>query len=137
VFVLHSEITWFVTEGAASAVAEIRAQLGEKEYAQDVRDLRELLCGYFNAITGCTGKQGKTISPIGVVKHGGKVLKVRWTRPASGKSGGLRLCFVAYCDERRVVLCEASLRRDADNDELLDAAEDVDGYSGDSDDNSG
>lgn len=87
------------------------------------------MCGYFNAVTGCTTKQGKSISPIGTTADGGKVLKVRWLRPGSGKSGGLRFGFVAYCDERRVVLVKSSMRRDADDDgAMLDAADDGDEY---------
>jgi len=34
--------------------------------------------------------------------EGGKVLKVRWALPGSGKSGSLRLVVVACCDEKRV-----------------------------------
>jgi hypothetical protein len=138
VYVVPSDITWFVTEDAHAAVSDIRTELGEQEYNQDVRDLRELLCGYFCSVIGCTKKQGRTISPVGVVKHGGKVLKVRWMRPGCGKSGGLRLGFVAFCDQRKVVLVHASLRRDSDDDELMDAAEEAEDYvSADFDDSSG
>jgi hypothetical protein len=40
------------------------------------------------------------------------VLKVRWGLAGEGKSGGLRLIVVAYCDEKKVVIAEALQRRD-------------------------
>lgn len=121
-------ITWLVTESAAIEVREIRAMRGEDGYAQDVRDLREYMTAYFEASQGCTVKLGRSVSPIGVTSQGGKILKTRWKYPGAGKSGGLRLCLVAFCDERRVVLCHAAIRRDADDDELIDSASAADGY---------
>jgi hypothetical protein len=38
---------------------------------------------------------------------GGKCLKVRWGVPGCGKSGGLRLAVVVYCDQKRVKLAGA------------------------------
>lgn len=71
---------------------------------------------------------GSTISPLGATKSGGKILKVRWKYMGAGKSGGLRLCLVAFCEQLRVVLCHASLRRDVDGAELWNAAGDADRY---------
>jgi len=107
-------IRWVVTEAARSDVAEVRAIRGEQGYRIDVHDLRELLKGYFAAAPGCSGKLGATISPLGATSTGGKILKVRWKYPGAGKSGGLRLCIVTFCEQLLVVLCHASVRRDVD-----------------------
>ncbi|MBK9386935.1 MAG: hypothetical protein IPN34_19140 [Planctomycetes bacterium] len=53
---------------------------------------------------------------------GGKCLKVRWGLSGSGKSGGLRLAIVVYCDARLVKLVGAWRRRaDPGDDEFEDA----------------
>lgn len=112
--VVRGEITWLVHETGAADVKDIREALGD-EYDADVIRLRDLLCSYFSADEGCVSKLGKSISPVGRTTDGGKILKVRWTTPGSGKSGGLRLCFVVYCDARTVVLCRGWVRKEADD----------------------
>ena len=104
--------TWEVMRGAQAVLGEVRKQLGEDEYALQKRALQEFLCHYFS--TGrCLGKLGCSISPIsGPVPASGKCLKVRWAMPGGGKSGGLRLAVVVYCEQRRVQLAGAWIRRD-------------------------
>lgn len=67
-------------------------------------------------------KQGKSISPIGATAAGGKRLKVRWLIPGKGKSGGLRLAVVAYCEERLVKVAGAWVRKDDPSDGEIDKA---------------
>lgn len=123
--IARTSITWFVTEEAAKDVEAIRAAHGSG-YEADVNELRDMLCGYFNAEIGCKGKLGKSISPLGAIGNG-KILKVRWMTPGCGKSGGLRLAFVVYCDSRRVVLCRGFMRNEDANDEQFNAAADLAG----------
>jgi hypothetical protein len=123
-------IRWYVTEAAAKQITIVRELRGEPGYFSDVRDLREFLGAYVESAHGCTAKQGKSISPVGALKSGGKILKVRWTYPGAGKSGGLRMCFVAFCDERKIVLCHVSMRRDVEGSELIAAANDAEDYAG-------
>ena len=124
----EGRIRWVVTEAAHADIGEVRALRGEEGYRVDVYDLRALLAGYFDATSGCNSKMGKTVCPIGATSAGGKVLKVRWKYPGSGKSGGLRLCFAVFCELRLVVLCHASIRRDVDDDILVHSASDADCY---------
>lgn len=123
--VLRTSITWFVTEEAARDVEDIRATHGDG-YEADVNELRDMLCGYFSAEIGCHGKLGRSISPLGAVGNG-KVLKVRWMTPGCGKSGGLRLAFVVYCDSRKVVLCRGFMRNEEPGDGEFEAAADLAG----------
>ncbi len=90
-------------------------------YGEQKQALKEFLCSYFSATT-CDRQQGNSISPVAATGAGGKVLKVRWGLPGQGKSGGLRLVIVAYCDERRVVIAQASLRKDGLSDEQIEAS---------------
>ncbi len=53
--------------------------------------LQKYLCRYFSAASDCSREQGKSISPMGATKSGGKCLKVRWIVTGRGKSGGLRM----------------------------------------------
>jgi hypothetical protein len=117
-----------VTESAAAEIADIRAVRGEAGYRIDVHDLREFLQGYFYATPGCTASMGASISPLGATSSGGKILKVRWKYPGAGKSGGLRLCIVAFCEQLLVVLCHAAIRRDVEHGELLSSALEADQY---------
>lgn len=124
----EGQIRWVVTEAAHAELVEVRELRGEAGYWLDVHDLRELLAGYFYATPGCNAKLGKTISPIGATGAGGKVLKIRWGYPGCGKSGGLRLCVAAFCEQRLVVLCHASMRRDVEESILIGSADDADSY---------
>ncbi len=102
----------------------VREQLSAEQYERQKRSLKEFLCSYFSAENGCDSRQGKSISPVGATPKGGKILKVRWGLPGCGKSGGLRLVVVAYCDELRVYLAEAFNRKDDPSTaEVLDAAD--------------
>ena len=121
-------IRWVVSDSARADIADVRELRGEDGYKIDVYDLRMLLRGYFEATPGCSIKLGKSICPLGGTTSGGKVLKVRWKYPGGGKSGGLRLCVAAFCDDRLVVVCHASMRRDVDDQALMDSATGVDRY---------
>lgn len=114
------EVTWIVTESAREDVASIRETLGEGAYFTSTLALQRLMCGYFSS-SGCRSK-GVGISPMGSSDDGGKILKVRWAVPGCGKSGGLRMGFVAYCDRRVVVLCRAYLRRNDPSDGEFESA---------------
>jgi len=89
--------------------------------ATELRQLRDeqkqaiktFLCAYFSTHGDCRNRQGNSIVPIMATPKGGKVLKMRWAFPGCGKSGGLRLVVVAYCDKRRVVIAEGVARRDS------------------------
>lgn len=107
-----SDITWIVAREAGQVFSELYELLGAERYRQQKRDLQELLCGYFDAAPGCTAAQGNAIRPTGGSAAGGKGLKVRWGWPGCGKSGGMRICAVAYCDARRVYILDAEMRRD-------------------------
>lgn len=100
---------WSVLE-SAEGVWQVKEQLDQKIYEQSKQALKVFLCAYFSTGT-CTQAQGKSIVPIGATPAGGKILKVRWALPGQGKSGGLRLAVVAYCEQKRVVIAEAFLRR--------------------------
>lgn len=100
---------WSVLD-SAEGVWQLQKQLDPTTYEQSKQALKLFLCAYFS--TGaCTQAQGKSIVPIGATPAGGKILKVRWALPGQGKSGGLRLAVVAYCEQRRVVIAEAFVRK--------------------------
>ena len=121
VIVLPRDVKWFVSEEGATDLAEVRSNFGDR-YKASVLALRETLCAFFSNDGACTSKHGTAISPLGGVDGGGKLLKVRWLRPGSGRSGGLRLAFVAFCESRQVVLCRAWARKDDPGDEEFAAA---------------
>lgn len=104
--------TWVVLPHARGVLKQIRSYIGNAAYEQTKVALQEFLCLYFNA-GPCIGKQGNSISPIAsTLCPGGKCLKVRWALPGSGKSGGLRLAVVVYCEERVVKIAGAWVRKD-------------------------
>lgn len=109
----------------ATLLFELREQMTEELYEQNKRALKEFLCGYFSS-GDCNNALGDSISPLKATPKGGKVLKVRWALPGSGKSGSLRLVVVAYCDERRVHIAQAFRRSDnPSDDDVRDAVEDM------------
>jgi hypothetical protein len=81
------------------------------EFQSSKESLKKFLCSYFTN-GNCTEAQGNSIRCIGATHGGGKILKVRWAVPGCGKSGGLRLSVVVYCEKRRVVIAEAFIRKD-------------------------
>lgn len=100
---------WEVIQTAGNAAA--REAFSMEEFKDSRNSLKKFLCNYFS--TGeCNAAQGNAIRPMGATPTGGKILKVRWALPGSGKSGSLRLSVVVYCEKRRVVIAEAFLRRD-------------------------
>ena len=111
--------------GKAKLLFELREQMTPDEYEQDKRALQEFLCGYFSS-GHCNNALGDSISPLKATAKGGKVLKVRWALPGTGKSGSLRLVVVAYCDEKRVHIAQAFRRSDnPSDDDVRDAVEDM------------
>lgn len=113
----RAEIQWKLSVSTVKAIADLRESLGEVEYAETKRAFQELLAGYFSAELGCKSKLGKTISPLGGTAKGGRSLKVRWALPGGGRSGGLRLLVIAYCDEQAVLVAGAFPRIDDPSDE--------------------
>jgi hypothetical protein len=109
--VLPAAVTWFLTRQCRDDIKHVRSILGE-DYARNVAKLREMLCDYFSGDTGYSAPMGFSISTLGSACRTDKLLKVRWMRPGSGKSGGLRFAIVAFCDSMKVVLCRAWVRRD-------------------------
>ena len=111
--------------GKAKLLFELQQQMSPEEQDQNRRALQEFLCGYFSS-GDCNNSLGDSISPLKATPKGGKVLKVRWALPGSGKSGSLRLVVVAYCDEKRVHIAQAFLRRDdPTDDDVRDAIDDM------------
>ena len=109
----RAEIAWKLSPSVVKVVAPIRKNLGEAGYSEDKRAFQDFMCGYFNADDGCTTEQGSSISPVvHPTKAGWKCLKVRWAFPGAGKSGGLRLAVAVHCDEKRVNLVGAWIRKD-------------------------
>jgi hypothetical protein len=109
--VARAEITWIVLKKAATVLDTVRDDYpSADDYESDRCALQDFMCGYFSN-GDCLEKSG-TISPIGGVSDGGKIIKARWTRPGRGKSGSLRIVFVVYCLTRTVKIAAAYLRED-------------------------
>lgn len=113
VIVLRATIQWMVLPRARAVFAEVREALGADAYERDKLRLQDFLCAYFGH-GNCMDRQGNSIAPMKstATARGGKCLKVRWATPGTGKSGGLRLAVVAYCDKRVVKIAGAWHRRD-------------------------
>ena len=119
--VFRRDITWIVTEEGHADLGDVREALGTG-YKADVAALQDLLSDYFSGDEGCTTRLGKTISPLGLTSSGGKLLKVRWLMPGCGKSGGLRLALVVFCESRKAILCRGWPRKDDPDDADFEAA---------------
>jgi hypothetical protein len=119
--IASGDVTWRVLAHAKRQLAPIRKELGDDVYEESRKTLKENLCAYFSSSGSCT-KRGRSVSPVGGTKGGGKRLKVRWALPGRGKSGSLRLAVVAYCDERLVKIAGAWDRKAEPSDEDLAAA---------------
>ncbi|WP_417748735.1 hypothetical protein [Rosistilla oblonga] len=118
-----SDGTWQVG-GDARLLIELRQQMTADQYESNKQALKEFLCGYFSS-GDCNRALGDSISPLKATAKGGKVLKVRWALPGSGKSGSLRLVVVAYCHEKRVHIAQAFNRRDnPSGDDFREAVDD-------------
>ena len=121
-----ADITWEVLPDAREAIRSALASLDEQEAKKNRSALKQYLCDYFNAEHHCSAKQGKSISPHGGSNNGGKRLKVRWLLPGSGKSGGLRIGVVCFCEVRRVVISCVFPRKDSpSNQDFEDGYEQV------------
>lgn len=102
--VTPAEIAWEICTGASIFQGELEALYGRAWVVEQKAAFRTFMCAYFNAEGGCAVKCGKSVSPVGGAPDGGKRLKVRWSFPGCGKSGGLRILVVARCEERRVLI---------------------------------
>lgn len=107
------EVTWETCVAARSELQVVESLLGADRYREWSTELKSFLCSYFSADRPCTQKQGKSISPVASGVREGKGLKVRFGFPGCGKSGGLRLAVLAFC-ERRVVKIAGAWRRKED-----------------------
>lgn len=116
------DVGWVLCKAAQGPAHELRRQLGHEAYAVLTLSLKTFLCDYFTSPEACVEKQGKSISPVKCgVKHA-KGLKVRFGYPGCGKSGGLRLAVLAFCEEKRVKVAGAWFRaEDPDAQDLNDA----------------
>jgi hypothetical protein len=123
--VTPDQVRWMVCKGASELLRDIEEELGDQ--APAVRQgLKRLLCDYFSSDGGCLGKLGKTISPVACGIRNANGLKVRWIYPGCGKSGGLRLAVLAYCDERLVKFAGAWRRKtDPSDDDMATAFSDA------------
>lgn len=115
------DIIWIVSPQASVDLTDFRAQSGDG-YAAARSSLQRMMCDYFNNSSGCTTKLGKTICPVESGVVGAKGFKVRWLTPGGGKSGGLRMAVMAYCDARRVVVAGAWMRKEDPKDAELSTA---------------
>jgi hypothetical protein len=122
--VLPTAVTWILSRECADDIRRIRFALGD-DYAHNVSQQRQMLCDYFSGDAGCSARGGSSISTLGSACGTGKLLKMRWTLPGSGKSGGLRFAIVAFCDDMKVVLCRAWVRKDDPSSADFDAAGDL------------
>ena len=105
---------------SATELRKLRGQWSSEQYEAQKKAIQIFLCSYFSSENDCRKKQGDSIIPVASTPKGGKVLKVRWGMPGCGKSGGLRLVVVAYCDELRVEIAEGVVRKDSLPDALID-----------------
>ncbi|MBZ0150274.1 MAG: hypothetical protein K8J09_01990 [Planctomycetes bacterium] len=119
------DISWVICEAARATADTLRAELGDSRY-QEVRiALKEFLCDYFSSVAACDNKLGKSISPVKCGMPGAKGLKVRFGYPGCGKSGGLRLAVLAFCQKRLVKIAGAWTRSvDPDDDDFDEAFKD-------------
>lgn len=112
--VTPSTVDWSLQASSDTKdLADLQASQGDAWYEDQKRALKEFLCGYVNAQPNCAAAMNKSVAPMGGNGNGGKILKVRWAYPGCGKSGGLRMAVVMYCDDERVVVAGA-WRRKAD-----------------------
>ena len=107
---------------SATELRKLRRKWTDDEYETQKNAIKEFLCAYFSSDKDCRTRQGDSIIPISSTAKGGKVLKVRWGTPGCGKSGGIRLVVVAYCDELRVEIAEGVARKDSLPDGLIDTS---------------
>lgn len=114
------DILWVVMPGCRSDVGSLKKLVGEKWYQETREALQETLCGYFNS--GNCMHQGSQIYPMGATPSGGKCLKVRCALPGGGKSGGLRIAFIAYCESKQVKIAKMWARKDDPSDAEFAAA---------------
>lgn len=105
----------------ASLLLELRKRMSAEDYESNKKALKKFLCGYFSS-GDCRNAVGSSVSPLGLTRRGGKILKVRWGYPGCGKSGSLRLVVVAYCSQKRVFIATAFDRRDDPKEEDVDEA---------------
>ena len=121
-----ADITWQVSKN----VRDIAPSLYKNKslYDQDKDNLKEFMCRYFNSTKGCIDKLS-TIIPMGKTQKGGKCLKVKWRYLGSGKSGGIRLPVVAYCEHKKVIILDIFIRKDDPTDteyqESFDSADKI------------
>jgi hypothetical protein len=110
-----NDVIWKVAPPAQNIIQPIRESMSSKEYEDGKKKLQQFICDYVNSAGGqnCLNKQGKSISPIGKSREGGKLLKIRWSIHNAGKSSGFRFIFSLHCKERIAWIMDAVIRKDA------------------------
>jgi hypothetical protein len=115
---LPLHLTWEISAAAKREVAALR--LGREEYMALRTSLQLALCDYFT--NGDCLTKGCNIAPIKSDIPGCKGLKMRWMLPGRGKSGGLRLAVLVFCEQRRVCIAGLFERKTDPTDEDFAAA---------------
>lgn len=125
--ILPQDILWTVTKRARVDLEPLRSSMTPKSYREQVDGLKELLCGYFGSVAQCANST-HSIKPLGAHRDTGKRFKVRWGIPGRGKNHGLRLAVVVYCDDKRVSIAGAWMRRDDPANAEFDSAFEADTF---------
>ena len=105
-----ADITWELSSDAWKFVHD-----QSQDFLDNYLDIKSafttIVSEYINAVANCDHK-GLGISPLGGTNDGGKLFKIRLPVPGKGKSGGLRVHFVAYCATKKVTVLTADMRKD-------------------------
>lgn len=109
--VTPADVAWKILPAASTFQAELVETYGQPWLDAQIPAMREYLCRYFRGDRGCAASIGKSLRPVGGTDDGGKLLKLRWTYPGSGKSGGLRVLVACFCDDRVVEIRNIDYRR--------------------------
>lgn len=80
-------------------------------YADIKAGFKESVCAYINAEPRCL-HSGFGFFPLSSPIENAKLIKARVSAPGRGKSGSLRIEFLAFCKEKRIKLVQIDERKD-------------------------